>query len=284
MEKKDKIYCWNCGKVNDKSDQRCSKCGEKLEKKDHPVLTWFFGEAIDNLKGNIFDKICSLLIEFFRLHFYGSVTTLALVFAVGATVANFANKPNIETTMHEYRLQNVIEVSGCKKGYQLTGGKCVKTITLEPIEVSKSCRSGYTLKDGQCYSDTVEEKAYASITCPKTLADYQERFGDIPPGFNLPEYPGDYFSTLQTIGEHAGECMITYCLEYDSYYGGLCHNRTTMWIEPLKENLTCPVNTTEMEDDTCVRVVEATSDYSCPNGFELKNAQCIRKIENNIMN
>ncbi len=109
MNNDKKIYCYNCGTLNDIRNDKCINCKAKLHKKEHPILVWLFGDIFDEIKGNIFSKICQLLISFLHLHLYGFTLGLALVFTVSSSVFNFTSKDVAEITRSDYRIFNVTE-------------------------------------------------------------------------------------------------------------------------------------------------------------------------------
>ncbi len=89
MEEKDeKIYCVYCGVENDIKEEKCKKCGKSLHPKNQLFREFLYNHIRSDLKGKLTDSIFSYLKNFIISHLYGTLMSIAVVFAATTIIAS----------------------------------------------------------------------------------------------------------------------------------------------------------------------------------------------------
>ncbi len=283
------IYCWNCGTKNKKNNRECTKCEQLLKEKERPILHWFFGEAVDEVKGNIFSKASQALINFFHLHLYGMTVGLAVAFAIAASVFNFNTNSTLEVTTEEYRLPSIEEVPAspeepalpeevieeqpeveqlsCESGYTLSGNKC-KMTEYKDAASREACPEGYTVN---FYYNDCQSNEAVDVTieyyCAKTLEEYHRY-----PNPTLP----DNTASIESVGPKKTTGESLWC---DYSFKDLNGNDLGIYSSTMAlEKRSCPPG---MEGEyVCRRRTALITEYSCDAGYTLTaDHRCSKTIE-----
>lgn len=74
-----KIYCNFCGKENDEKNEKCIKCKELLNQKEHLWKDYLYDHIRDDLKGKVTGKTISLITNYVKSHLYGVILSLMIL-------------------------------------------------------------------------------------------------------------------------------------------------------------------------------------------------------------
>lgn len=102
-----KIYCNFCGKENDEKSEKCIKCKERLNQKEHLWKDYLYDHIKDDLKGKVTDKTISLITNYVKSHLYGVILSLMILVTATTGIVNVIDNSYIKDVDEN---KNIIEI------------------------------------------------------------------------------------------------------------------------------------------------------------------------------
>lgn len=282
-KKESTIYCWKCGLKNPKNRWHCKdeNCRTNLKEKDHPIIYWLFGEIKEDINDNMFEYVCNLFKDFFKLHLYGVSMGAAIIFTVTATITNINTEQKPTITEKEYYISNVEEVKESspttenkkeeqeeKQEEKKESTKSEKTTTTTK---KKYCPSGYTMRsDGKCESETYTD-AYLFQECEQDF--HKEKEGSET--FCASDAPyattNTTYTCVSTISDYIADYGSDSCIDQSSSIVGTLINHSQCsytYYDSNGSKIDCSVSKVYLG-----RLIEET----CPDGMYKHAYYCYLK-------
>ncbi len=86
-EKKNVIFCPECGKENVPEAILCRECGKAINEEEHPFKDFLAAHVKDKLKGKMGDKLFDVVKGWLLSHLYASVVTITVIAAAATGIS-----------------------------------------------------------------------------------------------------------------------------------------------------------------------------------------------------
>lgn len=279
-EEKTYIYCYQCGTKNNAKAKKCVNCNTLLRKKEWKFLKWFFGEEVDNFKGNFLDYLYNCTKEFIMRHLYGTVVGIAFTFTTisGIFLLNYSlEEKKITTTDKDYRIsiekeEEILKVEKEEPQTPVETQKQQEKKTSSSSSTKKyHCPDGYELEGKNCYQ-------YESIAA---TVEYECENG--------------YYPTIDGIcasNEKTEITVINRCYTQEEYIKRnpnddvsrkelASFTSTGPYQEENGLSYYCNYEYTFTNSQKVTAKGDAVTEYSCPTGLvNFSNSVCRRTKEN----
>lgn len=111
--KTNKIYCVFCGTENKSDDDKCLSCHKKLNPKENLFVDYLKNHIRDDIKGQVEDKLSSIIIAYLKSHLYGLILTLSIVITSTSIIISSLNeKTDYEEVINPPAEKEVYDTSG----------------------------------------------------------------------------------------------------------------------------------------------------------------------------
>lgn len=191
MTKKSIIYCAHCGEKNLVKDEKCTKCGKKLDAKNHLLFDYLYDHIKSKLKGKVKDNIFSLIKNYIISHLYGTSLLIAIIFSGVVTinslqyrahVTNITNKTEMisnnvssdEVLLSIYTYDDYYAgfEAGTTSGYVITGD--LKKAKVVKIKKNSSLNDWCVNNKDDVLCDEVIDIATIDKSLEKTAKEYKD--------------------------------------------------------------------------------------------------------------